>query len=165
MARDVTVTINGTKELAAVLRSIPEKEAAGAIRKGTRAGQKLIARVAVRRAPRRTGAMARAIKVRAMKRRRHRFGNVVVIGEKTFVGDAFYGGFQEFGWHIGKRRTSTGASGRRFVEGEHFMERAARDKGRTAGLVAATIIRSELGINLRKSSLVKKALSVRRSRR
>ncbi len=89
MARDVTVTIAGTRELAAVLKSIPEKEAAKAIRKGTRAGVKVIARLAARRAPRKTGALARSIKVRAMKRRRHRFGSVVVAGNKTFTGDTF----------------------------------------------------------------------------
>ena len=164
MARDVTVTIAGTRELAAVLKSIPEKEAAKAIRKGTRAGQKAIARVAKRRAPKRTGAMARAVKVRAMKRRRHRFGHVVVVGDKTFTGDTFYGGFQEFGWHVGKRRTSNGTGQRRFIEGEHFMERAARDKGKTAGIIATAIIRSELGINLRTSTLVAKALKTRLKR-
>jgi len=44
------------------------------------------------------------------------------------------------------------------------MERAARDKGRTAGVIAAAIIRSELGINLQTSTLVKKALNTRRKR-
>ena len=164
MARDVTVTIAGTRELAKLLKSLPENEVKKAIRKGTRAGSKVIARVAARRAPRKTGALARSIKVRAMKRRRNRVGTVVVAGNKTFTGDTFYGGFQEFGWHIGKRRTSNGTGSRRFREGEHFFERAARDKGRTAGIIAAAIIRSELGINLRTSTLVAKALGVRRSR-
>lgn len=164
MARDVTVTVLGVRELAAVLKSIPEKEARGAIRKGTRAGIKVIARVAARRAPRRTGALARSLKVRAMKRRRNRTGTVVVAGNKTFTGDEFYGGFHEFGWHIGKRRTNTGTGQRRFREGTHYMENAARDKGRTAGVIAAAIIRSELGINLQTSTLVKKALNTRRKR-
>ncbi len=174
MARDVTVTIAGTRELGKLLESIPKKEAADAIRKGTRAGQKVIARVAARRAPRKTGVMARAIKVRAFKRRRHRFGHVTVLGEVTLKkkgkkstkkekttsktkkgGEVpFYSTFQEFGWHRGKT----------FIEGSHFMENAVKDKGRTAGIIAAAIIRSELGINLRTSSLVKKALGVRRSR-
>jgi len=155
------IEIQGTRELAAVLRSIPENEARRAIRRGTRAGQKIIARAAARLAPKRTGALALSIRVRAMKRRRSRVGTVVVTGKSLFEGETYYGGFQEFGWKTGRRRVASRTTSRRTIQGKHFMEGAARSKGKTAGFVAATVIRSELGIELRQSQLVKKAIGAR----
>jgi hypothetical protein len=43
------------------------------------------------------------------------------LGRGTFfVGDQFYGGFQEFGWKPGKRGGPRGAE----IPGKHFMEKA-----------------------------------------
>ncbi len=166
------VTISGTEELTALLKAFPTKIANKAVRKGTRAGVKVIARTAKRFAPRRTGRLVRSIKVRAMKRRRGRIGAVVITGEGTFKGDTFYGGFLEFGWFAGKRkggRKSRQSShitlGHRKVEGVHYMERAAKAKARTAGRVASAVIKAELDIGIRNSAEVKRALRPRIRRR
>jgi len=164
----ISMTIVGTEALAAVLKNIPEKEAKPAIRAGTRAGQKIIARATKRMAPRRTGRLVSAIKVKAMKRRRGRIGTVTVLGEGFLKGDTFYGAFQEFGWYAGKRKggrksrqSSHETLGHRYIEGKHFMERAALGKARSAGTVATAVIRSELRINLNTSPFVQRAKRMR----
>ncbi len=167
------VTISGTEELTALLKAFPTKIANKAVRKGTRAGVKVIARTAKRFAPRRTGLLARSMKVRAMKRRRGRIGAVILTGKAgAFKGDTFYGAFQEFGWVAGGRKRSTRSKGSirilfglRQQEGLHFMERAAKAKARTAGRVASAVIKAELGIGIRNSAEVKRALRPRIRRR
>ncbi len=166
--RGISITILGTKALAELLLKLPDSIARPAVKKGTRAGQKIIARATKRLAPRRTGRLVSSIKVKAMKRRRGRVGAVVVTGKGFFQGDTFYGAFLEFGWFAGKRRggrksrqSSHIELGHRKVEGKHFMERAARGKARSAGVVATAVIRKELGINLQSSPFVAKAKRMR----
>lgn len=53
--------------------------------------------------PRRTGRLRRAIAVRAIKRSRVAAGVRTAMSSHKFKGDAFYGGFLEYGWRVGKR--------------------------------------------------------------
>ena len=96
-------------------------------------------------APVKTGALKKAIKLRSLKRSRTgRIGVRVAISEDWFKGNKqFYGAFQEFGYHIGKRdrklrrrRVWSGIGGvddkRRKVEGLHYIERAYQSHGEGA---------------------------------
>lgn len=73
--------------------------------------------------PQDSGALKRAIKIRAQKGRKR--GSVALelrIGkEGNFRGKEFYGAFQEFGWKAGPRRFG---NARVQVKGKHFLEQS-----------------------------------------
>src|SRR5438132_1009826 len=82
--------VTGAKELMAKLEKLDKVTAKRALRKGTRAGAKQIAATARTIAPRRTGALASTIKVRALKRSRKAVGTRVDLTIR-------YGSFVELG--------------------------------------------------------------------
>ena len=55
------------------------------------------------RMPKRTGTLRKNLKIRAIKRSRVNSGVRLALSSKDFTGDAFYGGFIEYGWRLGKR--------------------------------------------------------------
>ena len=165
------MVLRGDKQLIAKLDRLVNKDAKAAIRKGTRAGAKILRPAARRLAPpvkrsrrrspkdRSTGALRRNIKIKALKRSRHYAGVKLTVAKGFFTGDTFYAGFQEFGWHAGKqtgyskshRSAAVSArgrtfQGRRWVEGIHFMERAAETHGPAALARATHIIAKEIEI-------------------
>jgi HK97 gp10 family phage protein len=136
MAAKTGITIRGLGKLTRQLRKLEPKNARKAIRKAARAAAKPVQIKAKDLAPVDTGLLRKEIKVRAVKRSRQRIGVRVTIGNRNFVGDTFYGGFQEFGW--------TTVNGRR-VPGKHFLEAAADDnKSRVR-----EIFKRELAIQIR----------------
>lgn len=144
-----TIELVGDRELIRKLRHLETVVARKAIRKGLRAGAKIITAEARRQAPvGESRKLRRAIKTRAAKRSRRYIGVVTQLGAGDFMGETFYGAFQEFGWHIGKRRggkkTRRQARGRRFRKGVHFIERAAMTHGGKAGFIATATIKREI---------------------
>jgi HK97 gp10 family phage protein len=85
----VSQFIQGDKELIAKLQALSKKHAGGAIRKGSRAGSKIIASAMKANAPVKTGALKASIKVRALPRRKNVTGTRV-------IETAYYAGFVEF---------------------------------------------------------------------
>jgi HK97 gp10 family phage protein len=81
-----------------------------------------------------TGAMARAVRVRAGKSGKGYKSIQIVIGSGWFTGDEWYAAFVEFGHKQGKRR---GAGPRKQIPGEHPMQYAYQELRDVA--VAATI--------------------------
>ena len=71
------VSIEGFAELQKRLNELPKKLRNGAIRKGTRAGAKILQAKLKEATPVRTGRAAKAIKVRALKRSRRFVGTTV----------------------------------------------------------------------------------------
>ena len=140
MRDGVTLQLVGDRELIRKLEAIEKRHGKSAIRKGLRAGVKILTAEAKRTAPRRTGALAKAIKTRAGPRSRSSISVATRLGAGFFKGETFYGGFQEFGWRTGKR----GSSRRRAVPGRHFLEKAAKRVGPAAGKVALERIRFEI---------------------
>lgn len=133
----VDITILGDKKLQRKLKGLTPALQKKALRKALRAGAKIVAATARQMAPKRTGAVKRSIKVKAMKRSRGRLGVQVVTGEGWFIGPEFYAAFVELGHHIGRR----GLGGQRtHVPGSGFLRKAARQQ-RGAALGA---IRDEL---------------------
>lgn len=92
------VTITGVKEIDRALAQLPPKVAKKVIRQAIRQALKPVAQRAKLLAPRgETGQLKRAIKVRAMPRRRGRIGLEVRVGEGDFKGETFYAAFVEYG--------------------------------------------------------------------
>ena len=116
-----SIRLEGGKEIEQRLRRLPSLVERKVVRQSLRAGAKVVQAQAVSDAPKKTGFLSRNIKVRAARRSRGRIGVVVQTDKGFFKGDAFYGAFQEMGFHIGPRRLG---DSRRFVEGKHFMKRA-----------------------------------------
>lgn len=136
----VTVTVDGS-EIRRLVESLPRQLQRKYLGRGLRAGAKVVrdaARVAI---PRRTGALARAIRVRAGKRRRKdAVGINVVIGRQFFAGPTFYGAFLEFGFKRGKR----GSTNRKAVPARHYLERSAERSAAQAMRAVSESIRSDL---------------------
>ena len=83
----------GEQEVKAALKRL-KKATKDGIRKGTRAGAKIVLAAAKRLAPVRTGALAKSIKVRALPRSRKLIGTTTRLVND---GNIFYGGFVNYG--------------------------------------------------------------------
>lgn len=107
------VVMTGFKELQAKLKELPRAMENKILRKGCRAGAKIIQARAIELCPvwqgeadqfhAPPGTLKANIKVRAGKRRRGRVSVVVRSGAATFQGEDYYGGFVEWGHRIGRR--------------------------------------------------------------
>jgi HK97 gp10 family phage protein len=138
----VAVNISGDKALLRRLKSLVPRARKQALTRSARVAMKPLLANAKSQAPSKSGVLRKAIKLRAMKRnRRGIVGIFVDMSEKRFQGDTYYGAFQEFGWHAGKRDKSlrvrgkwsgvgSAADKRKAIAGKHFMEQAF-DTGRS----------------------------------
>lgn len=95
----IVVNVEGAKELEKKLLSLEPKLGRKIIRQALRKGAKLILNQAKANVPVDTGDLKKSLKVRAMRKRRHRYGVMVATSEGWFEGEQFYGGFIEFGTH------------------------------------------------------------------
>lgn len=143
--------MTGMKELQEALRQLDKKMANNVVRKSLRAGAKVTLEAIRGSAPRKTGRMAKAFAVTRGSVRKDRVIVNVQVAKKWFVGDLFYAGFVEFGWHVGKRskdlikhqarlrrgKKSLLTDSRRLVQGKHFVEAAA---SATAGAAISAIV-------------------------
>lgn len=135
--------VEGTALVVKMLKEYRGKKANGAIRKGSRAGCKIIQARAKRLIPRvkrrdrlgniTQGELRQAVKVRAIKRNRKGWiGSEVIIagGGFSFSGDQFYGAFVEFGT--------------RNMQARHYMKQAADESADAAKAVAIGKIKQEM---------------------
>jgi len=170
MAKGLTVQTDGFEHIQKLLRQLPPILQKGALRKGIRAGAKIIAEEARRRVPVDTGALRKSIKVRAATRLRKKtaVGVRVVAGEGDYKGDTFYGSFIEYGYwkqetyRLGSRIYSMkrGKGKSTWVPPDPFMRGALESKAKNAVIVCAWAVRALVedlarGINLDGSSFVK----------
>jgi len=137
MASAVTLTVRGDKAVMKRLKSLHRTVAKKVITKAARTAMKPVMKAARDNAPKKTGAMRKAIKLYSLKKnRRGEIGIMVALGDKKkwYTGDQFYGAFQEFGWKVGRRltRRSIRPDTRKQVEGKHFIERAYQSHGEQA---------------------------------
>lgn len=154
MADGFAIQVKGGAALRRKLRELADKDVKAVMRKALRAGAKVVLPEARSNAPVLTGKLKRNIRVRSAKRSRRYVGATVTTSEGFFKGDDFYTAFQEFGWRKGKRGPNAwriNKKGKRVrrrskfqqiafgrVPGKHFMERAARSKGKAAGDVVVS---------------------------
>ena len=146
MAKDKrsAVVVDGMKELDKALEAFIPKLQNKAIRHGSRKSAQMVARIAKDRAPvgdpddphydssdTGPGQLKRNIKTRALPRSRTTTGAQVTLGgtKSMYVGEAFYGAFQELGWiHTGRGKGRRGTGKK--IEGLGFLRSALYDSQR-----------------------------------
>lgn len=97
--------ISGDKAIMRKLKGMVPAARKKVLSKAARTAMKPVLATAKSNAPKQSGALRKAIKLRAKKKnRRGVVGVSVAVGAKWFVGDEFYGAFQEFGWKSGPRK-------------------------------------------------------------
>jgi HK97 gp10 family phage protein len=140
----VLMSVRADKSIMRKLKKLERKDAKKVITRAARTAMRPVMQAAKGYAPKDSGNLRKAIKLRALKKnRRGNIGVRVAISDQWFVGKMFYGAFQEFGWHVGKRDKSlrwgrqwrgigTAKDTREFHEGEHFMEQAYVTQGQGA---------------------------------
>lgn len=132
---DIRLEKRGAVRLQARLEKLDRNAAARNVRKALRVGAKVLQRRAKQLAPRKTGALSKAIKVRSAGRRKL-IAIHVRVGAGFNVGqqEEFYGAFQEYG--TGERITRRGRKTGR-VPGSQFMQKAfdqQKENARTKSL-------------------------------
>jgi HK97 gp10 family phage protein len=131
----IKLTVRGDKAIMRKLKGMVPAARKKVLTKAARTAAKPLLQQARSNAPTRTGALRKAIKLRAKKKnRRGVVGVSVAVGAKWFVGDEFYGAFQEFGWKAGTRpgKNSKEPDTRPQIEGKHYIERAYQTGGQRA---------------------------------
>lgn len=114
--------VKGADKIIRGLFEIEPRMARKVVRQSLRKGLNPIQRLAKSDAPVKTGLVKKSIKIRAVKRKKDRIAMKVTIGKDNFVGKAFYGAFQEFGYKHGSRKLPP--EQRPEVPGKHFMQEA-----------------------------------------
>ncbi len=149
------IQVRGLRELNRELKALPDKLKKKAVRRAIAAGAKIVQKDAKTNAPRRTGALRRAIAVRSTPSR----SQPNLVRSSVFVRtagnrskatikrgeDPHYWKFQEFGWRAtgpgakksGLSRADFRARGRK-IAGKGFMQKAFK---RNVGRVLATFRR------------------------
>ena len=131
------------KRLVKGLHNVEPKLRKKVLTKSLRTAAKPIAATVKSNAPKESGQMKRAIKVRAGRRSRSSVRMRILSKTDWYKGDDFYLSFIEFGWHIGKRKSwmrqggswsGVGSKGdtRKHIPGQHFFEKAYNSRARTA---------------------------------
>ncbi|MFO0939825.1 MAG: HK97 gp10 family phage protein [Pirellulales bacterium] len=126
----VTMVTTGDAEVNRQLSVLTGPEQKKAVRKASRVSLKPMAVQMRQAAPRRTGRLSRAVKVRAMARSRVRIGSKVSLTGKAsaFSGKAFYGGFLEWGWRAGRRVRNSDLGLKRGAKRSPMMAAIARNR-------------------------------------
>jgi len=121
----VTVVITGDKKLNRALKKLPSAEQKKVFKAAARPAVKPVMQQARQNAQRdkKTGTLAKSIKVRAIPRSRVRIGIRVTTSSESFTGN-YYASFQEYGWKSGKGNTK--------IAGRNHMKDAASVKGPAA---------------------------------
>jgi hypothetical protein len=123
------ITIRGLTEVNAKMKRMEPKAAVRLIRKAFRRALIPVRNRTQEYAPKKTGAMAGAVKILAGRTSRGLVRQRVVIGKGAYRGDQFYGSMQELGWKIGPRKRG---ANRAHKEGTRFMRKAYNDEGPAA---------------------------------
>lgn len=114
----MALILTGSDDLRRKLAGLKDKDVKAAVRKGTRAGAKLMAAETRKAAPSKSGLLRKSIKVRALKRSRKRIGHMVAVKLPDGAVKVPYAGFVEFGT---KR-----------MKAVEFAKDAAKDSGEQA---------------------------------
>lgn len=129
MARMVSVTMKGDKEIARILNDLEKKMRDKIVRKMSRGAAKIIQKEEKATAPRRTGTLANDIRVKAMKRSRKKGAKVGVLITLT-TKKVPYASFIEYGT--------------KFIEAVKFAAMAFERKKNEAAAMAEWICREEI---------------------
>lgn len=133
----ITMKLIGDKKLARKFDKMPKRVQGRTVRRGLRAGAKLIQASALRLVPEDTGALAGTIKVRSGRRRRGRINMIIVTGTRDELGidsadPYYYPAVVEYG------------SEARNIPPTPFMADAADEKGQAAINRASRVMQLEI---------------------
>ena len=95
MRMDIKIT--GIKQIEKKLSGMETKIARKVVRQALKKAAKPILAAAKRNAPVKTGALKKSLRVRVMKKKKHRYGVMVATSAKWFTGETFYAAFVEYG--------------------------------------------------------------------
>lgn len=135
------LNVAGLQETKQALEALGIKTEKKIIRKGLRAGAKIVQAACQSEAPKLTGFMASKIKVRSGKAGKGKLAVTVGVGAKDFKGDAFYGAFVEYGHRVGSRRLG---DKRKLVPANNFLERGAQASAQSAIDAATQVWNDEI---------------------
>jgi hypothetical protein len=123
------ITIKGLSEVSGKLKRMEPKAAVRLIRKAFRRALVPVRNRTKELAPKKTGAMADAVKILAGRTSNGLVRQRVVIGKGAYRGDQFYGSMQELGWKQGARKLG---DKRQHIEAKRFMREAYNQEGHAA---------------------------------
>lgn len=133
------MNVRGHRQVIARLGRLEKKVARKILSQSARVAMRPVLAAAKANAPKKTGALAKSVRMRALKRnRKGRYGVRVMTSKEWFKGDEYYGAFQEFGWKAGKRRPGyrrkfrPELDTRKEIPGKHYVQRAYESHGETA---------------------------------
>jgi HK97 gp10 family phage protein len=138
---ELKINFTGWEELEGQFNQLEEKLRKKIGIKATNAGGKILLDSAKSLVPVKSGKLRDSLKV---KRKINKDGfTKVLVGTsvKWFVGDDFYGAFQEYGWKQGPRRLG---SKRKKIAGEHFVEYTYNSKATQAAQATVDTIMFEV---------------------
>ncbi|MCL2646025.1 MAG: HK97 gp10 family phage protein [Phycisphaerales bacterium] len=120
--------LKGADELLAALRQLDDKGSNKVMSRALKAGAGIVLNQARQDAPKRTGAMAAALKIKtANKKRKHRLAATVTLGGSMFKGK-FYAPFTNYGRHVGYRSLASIVAKKdqtaKFIEGTRWMNKS-----------------------------------------
>ncbi len=93
----MSINIVGAKELEKKLGGMEKNVARKIVKDVLRKAMKPLLADAKSRVQVKSGFLKKNLKIRTMKKKKHRYGVFVGVGQKWYVGKAFYGAFLEFG--------------------------------------------------------------------
>jgi HK97 gp10 family phage protein len=130
--------IEGLDETVDRLSELSSKVSKGIVRKGLRAGAKIIRGGAQAEVHSVSGITSKNIKVRAGRSRKGMVSVTVGIGVKYFSGPAFYAAFDLFGHRVGSRKLG---NARKEVPANNWLNRACQaKKSEAVEVITDTII-------------------------
>jgi HK97 gp10 family phage protein len=136
-----SLKIEGGKALERKLAALPGKVANKIVSKALRAGAKIILAESKIRAPKKSGLLARSLKVRSGKRRRGTARMVVQTKDGDYRGETFYGAFVYFGHRIGSRKLG---DRRKVAKANPFLKDAFEHAKHRATAELTNVLRDEI---------------------
>jgi HK97 gp10 family phage protein len=171
------LSLQGDQELINKLRELTKSEFKTATQIGAKKALEPVQKTARAIAPKETGKLRRAIRVRVLKRSKKRVGARVTVGnhDSMFKGRRYYAAFQEYGWKLGKRannqdlgiakrkrRTSAQReeikklnSGRKQVRGQRFLYKAMHSNWEIVAVMYRRYVRDGIKTAMARSSMKK----------
>ena len=130
----ISLSITGDIKTDKALAALPKKLQRKALKQATKQAAQIVLADSRRRAPRDTGLLSSKLVIRTAKRGDGRrmprgiMGHAVMTREGLFAGEAFYGGFLEFGTK--PRRTKSGAFRGQVAEMRFLRDSLYNNSGR-----------------------------------
>lgn len=141
----VTAKFSGIQELETImLRQLSKEQQSEILNEALDASAEIVKGEMVKTAPKHTGALRAAIRKIKHKAKPGKAKYSVEVGQGMFKGDEYYAGFQEWGWHLGKRqsRKKGHKDTRKWFVPPHagYAEKALTIRGDAVNQVAEDII-------------------------